>query len=65
VGCCSVTVWGTVRILRGGRVIYGKVPNNAYSQGSQEFSASAGDYRPGSFTDDQGPAVACPPRTPL
>jgi hypothetical protein len=26
----------------GGRVLYGKVPNNAYSQGSQEFRASAG-----------------------
>jgi hypothetical protein len=60
-----VAVWDTVRILCGGRVIYGKVPNNAYSQGSQELSASAGAYRPGSLTDAQGQAVTCPPRTPL
>ena len=60
-----VAVWATELILCGGRVLYGKVPNNAYSQGSQELSASAGAHRPGSLTDDQGPAVTCPPRTPL
>ena len=42
-----------------------KVPNNTYYQGSQEFSASVVAYRPGSLTDAQEPAVACPPRTPL
>jgi hypothetical protein len=61
----QVAVWGTALILRGRRVLYGKVPNNAYTQGSQELSVSAGAYRPGSLTDAQGPAVACPPRTPL
>ena len=61
----QVAVWGTALILRGRRVLYGKVPNNAYTQGSQELSVSAGAYRPGSLTDDQGPAVTCPPRTPL
>ena len=64
-----VAVWGTMPILCGGRVLYGKVPNNTYSQGSQcdsqELNASAGAYRPGSLTDAQRPAVACPPRTPL
>ena len=60
-----VVVWDTALILCGGRVIYGKVPNNTYSQGSQELIASAGAYRPGSLTYAQGPAVACPPRTPL
>ena len=34
-------------------------------QGSQEFSASAVAYRPGSLADAQGLAVACPPRTPV
>ncbi len=38
----SVVVWGMARLLRGGRVLYGKVPNTAYSQGSQELVASAG-----------------------
>ena len=46
-------------------MLYGKVPNNAYSQGSQELSASAGAYRPYLLTDAQGPAVTCPPRIPL
>jgi hypothetical protein len=60
-----VPVWAITRLLSGGLVLYGKVSNNAYSQGSQEFSASAGAYRPGSLTDAQEPAVACPPRTSL
>jgi hypothetical protein len=60
-----VAVWGMSRLLREERVLYGKVPNNAYSQGSQELSASAGAYWPGSLTDAQGPAVAWPPRTLL
>jgi len=38
----SVAIWGAAQLLRGGRVLYGKVPNNAYSQGSQELSASEG-----------------------
>ena len=40
-----VAIWGAAQLLRGGRVFYyygGKVANNAYSQGSQELSASAG-----------------------
>jgi hypothetical protein len=37
-----VAVWGMARLLRGGRVLYGRVPNNAYSQGRQELGASAG-----------------------
>ena len=32
-----VTVWGTAPILRGGRVLYGKVPNNVYSQGNEKM----------------------------
>ena len=39
-----VAVWDTARLLRGGRVIYGKVPNNANSQGSQELNTSEGTY---------------------
>jgi hypothetical protein len=39
-----VDVWGPARLLFWGWVLYGKVPNNAYSQGSQELSASAGAY---------------------
>jgi hypothetical protein len=30
--------------LHGGRILCGKVPNNAYSQDIQEFGASAGAY---------------------
>ena len=56
-----VAVWGMARLLRGGRVLCGKVPNNAYSQGSQELIASAGACSPGSLADAQGSAVACPP----
>jgi hypothetical protein len=37
-----VSVWGLPRLLHGGRILYGKVPNNAYSQDIQEFGASAG-----------------------
>ena len=37
-----VVVWGMARLLRGGRVLYRRVPNNACSQGSQELNASAG-----------------------
>jgi hypothetical protein len=37
-----VAVWGMALLLSGGRVLYGRVPNNAYSQGSQELGASAG-----------------------
>ena len=59
-----VAVWAIAR-LSGGRVLCGKVPNNAYFQGNQEFNASEGAYRPGSLTDAQEPAVACPPCTPL
>ena len=54
-----VDVWAIAR-PSGGRVLCGKVPNNAYSQGRQEFSASAGAYRPGSLTDAQEQAVARP-----
>jgi len=39
-----VAVRGMARLLRGERVLYGKVPNNAYSQGSKELIASAGAY---------------------
>jgi hypothetical protein len=39
-----VAVWGIVRLLHEGRILCGKVPNNAYSQDSQEFVASAGVY---------------------
>ena len=39
-----VVVSGMAQLLRGGRVLFGKVPNNAYSQGSQELSSSAGAY---------------------
>jgi hypothetical protein len=39
-----VAVRGMALLLRGELVLYGKVPNNAYSQGSQELSASAGAY---------------------
>ena len=68
----QVAVWAIAPLqwshrppLSGGRVLCGKVPNNTYSQGSQEFSASAGAYHPGSLTDAQEQAVTCPPRTPL
>ena len=37
-----VTVWGLPLLLHGGRILCGKVPNNAYSQDNQEFGASAG-----------------------
>ena len=53
------------RLMRAELAPYGKVPNNTYSQGSQELSASTGAYWPGSLTDAQGQAVACPLRTPL
>ena len=59
-----VTVWGMTLPLHGGRVLCGKVPNHAYSQGSQELSASAGACSPGSLADAQRSAVACPLRTP-
>jgi hypothetical protein len=39
-----VSVWGPAHLLFWGWVLYGKVPNHAYSQGSQELSASAGAY---------------------
>jgi hypothetical protein len=61
----KVELWPRRRLAQKGRVLYGKVPNKAYSQGSQEFSASAGAYRPCSLTDAQEPAVACQPHTPL
>ena len=35
---------GVPRLLHAGRILCGKVPNNAYSQDSQEFGASAGAY---------------------
>ena len=60
-----VAVWGVPWLLRAGRMLCGKVSNNAYSQDSQEFGAPAGAYWPGSLACAQGPAVACPPRTPL
>ena len=37
-----VVIWGAAQLLRGGRVLYGKVPNNEYSQGTQELIASVG-----------------------
>ena len=52
-------------LLRWGPVLCRKVTNGACYQGSQEFSASAVAYRPGSLADAQGLAVACPPRTPV
>jgi hypothetical protein len=39
-----VAVWGLPRLMHGGRILCRKVPNNAYSQDSQEFGASAGAY---------------------
>ncbi len=53
-----VAVWAISRLLSGGRVRCRKVPNKAYSQGSQEFTTSVGTYRPGLLTDAQEPAVA-------
>ena len=35
---------GVPRLLHAGRILCGKVHNNAYSQDSQEFGASAGAY---------------------
>ncbi len=32
-----VAVWDAAQLLRGGRVLYGKVPNNAYSQGRRKM----------------------------
>jgi hypothetical protein len=61
----AVAVWAIARLLRWGQVLCGKIPNNTYSQGSQELSASAVPYRPGSLTYAQEQAVACPPCTPL
>ena len=37
-----VAVWGIGLLLRGERVGCGDFPDSAYSQGSQELSASAG-----------------------
>jgi hypothetical protein len=39
-----VTIWGLPRLMHGGRILCRKVPNNAHSQDSQEFGASAGAY---------------------
>jgi hypothetical protein len=60
-----VSVCSMARLMRAELAPYGKVPNNTYSQGSQELSASTGAYWPGSLTDAQGQAVAYPLRTPL
>jgi hypothetical protein len=54
------------RMMRGDRLLYGNVPDNACSQGSKELSASAGACCVGSLAYAQGPAVVtCPPRTLL
>jgi hypothetical protein len=60
-----VAIWTIAWLLRWGPVLCRKVTNGACYQGSQEFSASAVAYRPGSLADAQGPAAACPPRTPV
>ena len=39
-----VSVWGLPLLLHGGWILCRKVPNNAYSQDSQEFAASVGAY---------------------
>jgi hypothetical protein len=39
-----VAVWDLPWLLHVGRILCGKVPNNAYSQDIQEFGASAGVY---------------------
>ena len=39
-----VVVWGVPRLLHAGQILCGKVPNNTYSQDSQEFGVSAGAY---------------------
>ena len=39
-----VVVWGVPRLLYAGQILCGKVPNNAYSQDTQEFGAAAGTY---------------------
>jgi len=39
-----VAVWGVPRLLHAGRILCRMVHNNAYSQDSQEFGASAGAY---------------------
>ena len=39
-----VAVWGLPMLLHGGQILCRKVPNNAYSQDSQEFGESAGVY---------------------
>ena len=39
-----VAVWVVLRLLHAGRILCRKVHNNAYSQDSQEFGASAGAY---------------------
>ena len=39
-----VAVWGLALLMHGGRILCGKVPNNTYSQDSQEFGASASAY---------------------
>ena len=37
-----VAIWGLGLLLREALVDYGNTPNNAYSQGGQELTASAG-----------------------
>jgi hypothetical protein len=39
-----VAVWGVPRLLHVGQILCRMVHNNAYSQDSQEFGASAGAY---------------------
>ena len=39
-----VAVWGVPRLMHAGRIVCRMVHNNAYSQDSQEFGASAGAY---------------------
>jgi len=43
-GFALVDVWGVPMLLHAGQILCTKVPNNAYSQDSQEFGASAGAY---------------------
>jgi hypothetical protein len=61
----QVAICGLGLLLRESLVDYGITPNNAYSQGGQELSASAGACSPGLLADTQGQAVVCPPRTLL
>jgi hypothetical protein len=39
-----VAVWVVPLLMHAGQILCRKVPNNAYSQDSQEFGASAGAY---------------------